>query len=104
MILIPSIVSVLFTGGYLSRLLIKKIQVLRVRKTVNTIGFLVVQLSSMIPFQDSHISIIILLFYECFSGIAVEVVVKSFDLGQNTGSIVGFVGAWTIAIKSFVAG
>ncbi|NCW10769.1 MAG: MFS transporter [Proteobacteria bacterium] len=43
MILIPSIVSVLalISGGYLADSLIKKgLQVLRVRKTVNTIGFL----------------------------------------------------------------
>ena len=72
MILIPSIVSVLalISGGYLADSLIKKgFQVLRVRKTVNTIGFLGgATCLSMIPSQDSHISIIILLsFTNAFS-------------------------------------
>ena len=99
MILIPSIVSVLalISGGYLADSLIKKgFQVLRVRKTVNTIGFLGgATCLSMIPFQDSHISIIILLsFTNAFSGIAVGGFgVNHADLGPKyTGSIVGFAG------------
>ena len=79
MILIPSIVSVLalISGGYLADSLIKKgFKILRVRKTVNTIGFLGGAIClSMIPFQDSHISIIVLLsFTNAFSGIAVGIV------------------------------
>ncbi|MGB1715864.1 MAG: MFS transporter, partial [Gammaproteobacteria bacterium] len=99
MILIPSIVSVLalISGGYLADSLIKKgFKVLRVRKTVNTIGFLGgATCLSMIPFQDSHISIIILLcFTNAFSGIAVGGFgVNHADLGPKyTGSIVGFAG------------
>jgi ACS family sodium-dependent inorganic phosphate cotransporter len=99
MILIPSIVSVLalISGGYLADSLIKKgFKVLRVRKTVNTIGFIGgATCLSMIPFQDSNISIIILLcFTNAFSGIAVGGFgVNHADLGPKyTGSIVGFAG------------
>ena len=114
MILIPSIVSVLalISGGYLADSLIKKgFQLLIVRKTVNTIGFLGgATCLSMIPFQDSHISIIILLsFTNAFSGIAVGGYgVNHADLGPKyTGSIVGFaggIGMIAAIISPFVAG
>ena len=114
MILIPTIVSVLalICGGYLADSLIKKgLQVLRVRKTVNTIGFLGgATCLSMIPFQDSHIAIIILLcFTNAFSGIAVGGFgVNHADLGPKyTGSIVGLaggIGMIAAIISPFVAG
>jgi len=114
MILIPSIVSVLalISGGYLADSLIKKgFKILRVRKTVNTIGFLGGAIClSMIPFQDSHISIIVLLsFTNAFSGIAVGGYgVNHADLGPKyTGSIVGFaggIGMIAAIISPFVAG
>jgi cyanate permease len=82
-----------------------------VRKTVNTIGFLGgATCLSMIPFQDSHISIIILLsFTNAFSGIAVGGYgVNHADLGPKyTGSIVGFaggIGMIAAIISPFVAG
>ena len=114
MILIPTIISVLalICGGYLADSLIKKgFQVLRVRKTVNTIGFLGgATCLSMIPFQDSHVAIIILLcFTNAFSGIAVGGFgVNHADLGPKyTGSLVGLaggIGMIAAIISPFVAG
>ena len=114
MVLFPSIVSVtaLITGGYLADTLIKNgYKVLKVRKTVNTIGFFGSAFClSMIPLQESHITIVILLcITNAFSGLAVGGFgVNHADLGPKyTGSLVGIsgsIGMLAAIISPLVAG
>ena len=100
MILIPSIVSVvaLISGGYLADSLIKNgYKVIKVRKTVNTIGFFGAAFCLfMVPLQESHIFIVILLcITNLFSGIgAGGFGVNHADLSPNhTGTLFGIAGS-----------
>ncbi|MDC6460032.1 MFS transporter [Gammaproteobacteria bacterium] len=100
MILIPSIVSVaaLISGGYLADYLIKNgYKVIKVRKTVNTIGFFGAAFCLfMVPLQESLISIIILL---CITNLCTGIGAGGFgvnhaDLGPNyTGTLFGIAGS-----------
>jgi len=99
-ILIPSIVSVLalITGGFMADSLIKSgYKVIKVRKTVNTIGFFgAASCLFMIPIQDSYMGIIgFLCATNAFSGIgAGGFGVNHADLGPKyTGSLVGISGS-----------
>lgn len=112
LILIPSIVSVfsLICGGFLADSLIKNgFKIIKVRRSVNTIGFFGSAIClTIIPFQES-ISLIILLL--CLTNICSGIAAGGFgvnhaDLGPKyTGSLVGISGslAMIAAILSPIA-
>ena len=100
LILIPSFFSVAFliAGGFLADSLIKKkYQVIKVRKSLNSIGFFgSAFFLFLIPFQDSHFFIISLL---CGTNICTGLAAGGFgvnhaDLGpRHTGTLVGISGS-----------